>query len=676
MATLTCDLCNKTFSQKNDFTRHKNKKKSCVSLGKMMEITQTIQTTTNTKSSIISVFKSCLNVLRDSEGFTGVKALGNINKLFILKLIEPRIINKEINLDDYSEYTINDEATKIKLLKLARFSNLSSDADIVNNIACLWRDILSIHPKTKQFYVSGKGFDIINNSTFVALITKINSIDYTKVELDVLGGAYEEVMQDILTGKVLGQYFTQPLVKKIMVELIDPQLFEDGTFETCGDPAMGTCGLLSTYLNCIIEKAKKKNIKLNWDFAVNKGLYGKEFDNDTFNLGLANMLISSGHIFETLECGDSIRVPINKKFDNILANPPFGIKGLKYEDFHSSLKFDYTPIKSDNGVSLFIQAIIYMLNINGKCAVVLPDGKDLTSTNPQFIAIREYLLKTCDLKEVIYLPPGVFTYTPIKTCIYYFVKKCDQKTVITSIPKNSKTNKETGDRVHKFITDKHQTSVVKFYECNPYTNIKILLVEVPIERIIENSYVLNYSDYIETETDEDLIDSDIPLKTLGEICSFLPKSKRSAKYGKNEGTYPFFKSSNKVDSYVNIPDYKCESLIIGDGGEPNINHGVNFSASDHCYILQNKDSKSINLKYVYYYLFNNLHIMKRLYTGVGIKNIAKKKINTIKIPILPISKQNEIVANIDKLHLEMKQLQIQISDKVLDVKKCIDVYTN
>ncbi len=676
MANLTCDLCNKTFSQKNDFTRHKNKKKSCVSLDKMMEITQTIQTTTNTKSSIILVFKSCLNILRDSEGFTGVKALGNITKLFILKLIEPRIIKKEINLDDYADYTITDEANKIKLLKLARFSNLSSDADIVNNIACLWRDILAVHPKTKQFYVAGKGFDIINNTTFVTLITKINSIDYSKVDLDVLGGAYEEVMQDILTGKVLGQYFTQPLVKKIMVDLIDPQVFEDGTFETCGDPAMGTCGLLSTYLNCIVEKAKKKNIKLNWDFAVNKGFYGKEFDNDTFNLGLANMLISSGQMFETLECGDSIRVPINKKFDNILANPPFGIKGLKYDDFHSSLKFDYTPIKTDNGVSLFIQAIIYMLNINGKCVVVLPDGKDLTSTNPQFIAIREYLLKTCDLLEVIYLPPGVFTYTPIKTCIYYFVKKCNEKSVIASMPKNSKTNKETGERVHKFITDKHQTSVVKFYECNPYTNVKLLLVEVPIERIIENSYILNYSDYIESETDEDLIESDIPIKTLGEICSFLPKSKRSAKYGKNEGTYPFFKSSNKVDSYVTIPDYKCESLIIGDGGEPNINHGVNFSASDHCYILQNKDSKSINLKYVYYYLFNNLHIMKRLYTGVGIKNIAKKKINSIKIPILPIAKQNEIVANIDKLHQDMKQLHTQISDKMLDIKKCIDVYTN
>ena len=65
-----------------------------------------------------------------------------------------------------------------------------------------------------------------------------------------------------------------------------------------------------------------------------------------------------------------------------------------------------------------------MLKINGKCAVVLPDGQDLFSkTNKTLITIREFLLKTCDLKEIIYLPSGIFTNTSIKTCIFYFIKK-------------------------------------------------------------------------------------------------------------------------------------------------------------------------------------------------------------------------------------------------------------
>ena len=133
------------------------------------------------------------------------------------------------------------------------------------------------------------------------------------------------------------------------------------------------------------------------------------------------------------------------------------------------------------------------------------------------------------------------------------------------------------------------------------------------------------------------------MKTLGEVCKFLPKSKRNAKYGEKQGGYPFFKSSIKVDSFVDEPDYEEESLIIGDGGEPNINYGIKFSTSDHCYILQNKNKLLLNLKYSYYYLYHNLDMMKQLYTGVAIKNISKTNIEGIKIPIPSLDKQKEIV---------------------------------
>ena len=72
-----------------------------------------------------------------------------------------------------------------------------------------------------------------------------------------------------------------------------------------------------------------------------------------------------------------------------------------------------------------------MLKINGKCAVVLPDGSDLYSkTNITLIKVREFLMKTCDLKEIIYLPAGMFLYTNIKTCIFFFIKKREGKDVL------------------------------------------------------------------------------------------------------------------------------------------------------------------------------------------------------------------------------------------------------
>jgi type I restriction enzyme M protein len=328
--------------------------------------------------------------------------------LLTLKLIEPHFGN-EIDIDnyeyDFASYFEEDviEHNKKRLLNIILFSNLSNEKDdeIPNLIKHAWDIILSIHPTTKNIFFKDKGFDIQYKTTYKKLIDILNSFDLSDTEYDVLGDAYEEVIKDIMTGKVLGQFFTQPLIKKMMVKLINPQIYPDGTIDTCGDPTMGTGGFLITYLQNILKQAKIKGINPDWNFIKTEGLYGKELDPDTYQLAISNMLISSGHMFEKLDKGDSIRFPITRKFDNILANPPFGIKGLKYDDFENSLKNEYVPIKTGNAVSLFIQAIIYMLKVNGKCAVVLPDGQDLFSkTNDTLVAIREYLMKTCDLKEI------------------------------------------------------------------------------------------------------------------------------------------------------------------------------------------------------------------------------------------------------------------------------------
>lgn len=522
----SCEMCKKVFTQKIDFTRHQSKKAPCISLNEIKDIVKINETKTDTKNTLISVFKSCLDTMRDNEGLTGEKALRNLSYLLTLKLLEPRF-NNEINIDDYDfkfdEYENNDNIKehKEKLLKIVRFSVLSKEkeTDIPVMIKSLWDDILSKHPSTQKIFLKEKGFDIQRQSTFKKLIEKLNSLDLSKTDHDVLGNAYEEVIKDIMTGKVLGQFFTQPLIKKMMVKLINPQLHQDGKTETCCDPTMGTAGFLTEYLKHILHQANVKNIKPDWNFIKTYGIYGKELEPDTYQLAVSNMLISSGHMFEKLDRGDSIRQPITEQYDTVLANPPFGIKGLRYDDFESANKNEYLPIKSDNAVSLFIQAIIYILKINGRCAVVLPDGQDLFSkTNKTFIAVREFLMKTCDLKEIIYLPSGIFNYTSIKTCVFYFIKKKNGKEVLEIKTKETKA-KKTSPREYKF-TKTHQTSNVKFYDYNPYEDIKNLLVEVPIDKIANNSYSLNYAEYMKDETeDEEQYEEGVIVKTLGEVCS-------------------------------------------------------------------------------------------------------------------------------------------------------------
>ena len=63
-------------------------------------------------------------------------------------------------------------------------------------------------------------------------------------DLDILGDSYENVVKDIMTGKVLGQFFTQPIIKSFMIELVNPQIDEKGQCETVYDLAMGVAGFL------------------------------------------------------------------------------------------------------------------------------------------------------------------------------------------------------------------------------------------------------------------------------------------------------------------------------------------------------------------------------------------------------------------------------------------------
>ena len=671
----TCELCKKVFNQKIDFTRHQNKKAPCISLTEMQQISQTKEVKMDNKTTLISVFKNCLNILRDNEGLTGEKALRTLSYLLILKLLEPHF-GGEINIDDY-EYDfshIEDEMIekhKNKLLEIVRFSNLSNEKEdnIPVNMKYLWDDILSNHPTTKNIFLKGKGFDIQHKSTYKKLIDKLNSIDLSQTEYDVLGNAYEEVIQDIMTGKVLGQFFTQPLVKKMMVKLINPQIHPDGKIDTCGDPSMGTGGFLITYLQYILQQATAKNIKPDWDFIKTEGLYGKELEPDTYQLAVSNMLISSGHMFEKLDRGDSIRVPITRKFDNILANPPFGIKGLKYDDFQTPLKSEYVPIKTDNAVSLFIQAIIYMLKINGKCAVVLPDGQDLFSkTNKTLIAVREYLMKTCDLKEIIYLPSGVFEYTSIKTCVFYFVKKREGYDVLETKIKVSKTQKETG-RDYKF-SKTHQTTKVKFYDYNPYENVKNLLVDVPIDKIANNSYSLNYAEYMKDETEEEQYEEGVVVKTLGEVCSIIKGNKKQSKDGKNEGLYPLYYCSILGYLYLDTYDYTGEGIIINKtngSGKSMVYYGYNkYNVGETTLHFKSNNDNIIKTKYIYYYLLNNIDTLQKYYKGANQKSIVEDDLFKIKIPIPSLERQEEIVKYLDFIYEKTNKTS---NDKIAELKQ-------
>ena len=668
----TCETCNTVFEKKTELSKHVKKSACSTATTK----TTTIAVKDEHKVNLAVVFKYCLDVLRNNEHLTGDKALRTLAHLLDLRLIESQFgisIDIDTHQYDFSDYDadVNVEEQKTKLLRLVRFSNLAKEKEenIPIIMKYLWDDILSQHPVTKNIFLKGKGFDIQHQSTYKKLIDKLYSFDFGSIDNDILGEAYEEVVKDVMIGKTLGQFFTPPKVKQMMVELIDPQLKPDGTIETIFDPAMGTGGFLITSLRHLIKKSKSQNIALDWDFISNQGLGGREAEPDTYQLAVSNMLIASGRMFHSLEKGDSIRDPITNKYDIILANPPFGIDGLVYYEIRNHLRSEYLPIVTNSAVPLFLQAIIYMLKVDGRCAVVLPEGQELFSKTKALVAVREYLMKTCDLTEVIYLPAGTFTHTTIRTCVFYFQKKKEGKEVV-EIKQPERTVSSNLNQTYIFKPE-HQTEKVRFYSYNAEANKedpKTFLLEVGIERICNNKYSLNYVEYTTSAEEEGQTSfaDDVVVKTLSEICKSIKSGRNKPSDNKTGTKYPYY-GTGGITGYTDEFLFDGEYILTAASGTIGNCFIVNgkFFPSEHVFVID-IENKCL-MKYVYYYILSNREQLIRLKTGVTIPNIRRSDIENLKIPIPSLERQQDIVKYLDLIYensvttstnkiLELKQL--------------------
>ena len=189
------------------------------------------------------------------------------------------------------------------------------------------------------------------------------------------------------------------------------------------------------------------------------------------------------------------------------------------------------------------------------------------------------------------------------------------------------------------------------------TSIKTL--ELRNEQLeIEKEQYRNYGLY---DKIRNLLDG-AEIKTIGGICDFLPKSKRQASYGKKNGTYPFYTSSNICKKYVDECDYEDECIIIGTGGSANIKRGILFSCSTDNFIIKINNISSV--KYVYLYLTYNLEKLKKGFKGVGIKHISKAYLTNIKMQIPSIENQKQLI-----ILYESKEKQLMKMTKKIESNK-------
>lgn len=136
-----------------------------------------------------------------------------------------------------------------------------------------------------------------------------------------------------------------------------------------------------------------------------------------------------------------------------------------------------------------------------------------------------------------------------------------------------------------------------------------------------------------------------------EIFEYKKKSKVKAGDGLklNEGTYPFFTSSNTLSKSLDEFLFEHPSLIFGTGGMPSIHFcEEKFSVSTDCLVAQPRNDESVYIPYIYYFFTkNDMRILQDGFKGAGLKHISRKYIDKIKIPLPPIKTQQRIASILD-----------------------------
>jgi type I restriction enzyme M protein len=255
----------------------------------------------------------------------------------------------------------------------------------------------------------------------------IDAETWTILGADVKGDAYEGLLeknaQDTKSGA--GQYFTPRALIQAMVDCIAPK-----PSESICDPACGTGGFLFTAYNYIADhnpnltRPEKQHLK-------EKAFTGYELVQATARVCAMNLMLHGIGSEKSVPVvvGDALTADPGKRYDVVLANPPFGKKSstvIVGEDGRTTTEKDIVErddfwATTSNKQLNFVQHIKTLLNIPGRAAVVVPDNVLFEGGAGE--TIRRKLLHECEVHTLLRLPTGLFYAQGVKANVLFFDKK-------------------------------------------------------------------------------------------------------------------------------------------------------------------------------------------------------------------------------------------------------------
>ncbi|MCX5204211.1 type I restriction-modification system subunit M [Streptomyces sp. NBC_00237] len=247
-----------------------------------------------------------------------------------------------------------------------------------------------------------------------------------------MGYIFEELIRrwSEQSNETAGEHFTPREVIKLMVNLLiapdGDALTVPGTVRTVMDPACGTGGMLSATDDYITE--------FNSDAVVE--VFGQELNPESWAVCRSDLMIK-GQDPDNIAFGNSFSDPAftRKKFDYLLANPPFGVEWKKVKEEveyeHKSLgdagRFGAGLPRINDGSLLFLQHMISMMkpvDVNGgggsRIAIVFNGSPLFTgAAGSGESEIRRWILENDWLEAIVALPDQLFYNTGIST--YFWI---------------------------------------------------------------------------------------------------------------------------------------------------------------------------------------------------------------------------------------------------------------
>jgi type I restriction enzyme M protein len=268
---------------------------------------------------------------------------------------------------------------------------------------------------------------------------------------DLMGDTFEYLLSEVSTAGKNGQFRTPRHIIRVMVELLAPTVGQ-----RLIDPAAGTGGFLFSAREFMRKQlSTPENVRLEWDGAPHRldeastgpdemaGLHdgrlfvGVDNDRTMARIGWMNLVLHDIDNPRLIQ-GDSLSkrdgkpdlAPLlrSEQYQIVLANPPFTGTIDTADLERDPLLFPSRGKKKDDAITnkselLFLWLMLDLLDVGGRCAVIVPEGV-LFSATEAHLALRRELLTEHAVEAVISLPSGVFQpYTGVKTSIVIFRKE-------------------------------------------------------------------------------------------------------------------------------------------------------------------------------------------------------------------------------------------------------------